>query len=250
MDIDRQVALARRLRELHTAPVLLELVNVWDVASARVVADTGAPALATASAAISACHGFDDGEGMPLALHLAAVGRICAAVDLPVTADLERGYGDVATTVSGALDAGAVGCNLEDDLCPVDEMAARVAAAVETGRQRGVPLVVNARTDVWLAPERAEVSEEERCGEAERRGAAYLAAGADCVFAIGCTDGASIARLAEVFGPGRLSLIARPGLPPRERLESLGVARLSHGPYAHRHTLDALARYAAGHDGE
>jgi 2-methylisocitrate lyase-like PEP mutase family enzyme len=142
---------AETLRNLHHAPALLELVNVWDVGSAHVVARTpGCSAIATASAAIAASHGYEDGENVPFDLHLDVLQRICSAVELPVTADLERGYGDVRATIEAAIDAGAVGANLEDDMCPVDEMSGRISEAVDAGRRRGVPLVVNARTDVYL----------------------------------------------------------------------------------------------------
>lgn len=146
-----QAERAERLRALHHSKQLLELVNVWDVASALEVASwPETTALATASAAIAASHGYEDGENIPRDLHLATIGRICAATSLPVTADLERGYDDVAATVRAGLDCGVVGANLEDDLCPVDLMTERVRAAVATGAAAGVPLVVNARTDVYL----------------------------------------------------------------------------------------------------
>lgn len=244
---DDQAQRAETLRVLHADPRLLVLVNVWDVASARTVADLpGTRALATASAAVADVHGFPDGEQIPLELHLAAVARICAATTLPVTADLERGYGDVAATIAGALAAGAVGANIEDDLCPVPEMRARVRDAVTAGRAHGIPLVLNARTCVWLR--RPEWDEGTRLREGIERGLAYLDEGADCVFAPGCTDEESIRRLVGELGPGRLSLLAVPGLPAPERLEELGVARVSHGPFAHRHILAALASYAREHD--
>jgi 2-methylisocitrate lyase-like PEP mutase family enzyme len=111
---------AEVLRRLHTDPGLLVLVNVWDVASARAVAAApGCQAVATASAAIAAAHGYPDGERIPLDLMLAAVGRIAAAVDLPITADLESGYGDVGTTIRRAVQLGVAGANLEDALCPL-----------------------------------------------------------------------------------------------------------------------------------
>ena len=234
---------AAALRSLHDARELLRLVNVWDVASARVVADVpGCRALATASAAVAAAHGYDDGERIPLELHLAVVQRICAAVGLPVTVDLERGYGHVPLSVGAAIDAGAVGCNLEDDMCPVDEMHERVSQAVAVGQARAVPIVVNARPDVYLL--RRDWPEGDKLAEARTRGLAYLDAGADCVFVPGCTDEASIAALVSAFGPGRLSLLAVPGTPAPSRLEEMGVARLSHGPYPQRHALGALADHA------
>jgi 2-methylisocitrate lyase-like PEP mutase family enzyme len=220
----------------------LELVNVWDVASARTVASTPrCEAIATASAAIAAAHGYDDGEHIPLDLHLAVLQRICAAVDLPVTADLERGYGDVSATIQAALHAGVVGANLEDAMCPAEEMCQRVAAAVEAGAAQQVALVLNARTDVYLGT--GDDDEDAKCSESIGRGRSYLEAGADCIFVPGCTDTTSIGRLVAAFGPGRLSLLAVPGVAPAAALEALGVARLSHGPYPQRHALAALAAY-------
>ncbi len=233
---------------MHLEPKLLRLVNVWDVASARVVAATpGCHALATASDAIAASHGFPDGEFIPWELHLAAIKRICAAVDLPVSADLERGYGDVAATVADALAAGAVGANLEDALCPIEEMTNRIEAAVAAGRAHGIPLLLNARTDVYLADDATPESERREAALARAR--AYLRAGADCVFVPGCTNVDTIRLLAGELGPGRLSLLAVAGCPDAHALQELGVARLSHGPYAHRHTLSALTEYARDHFG-
>lgn len=237
-----QAAKAAALRRMHQSTELLELVNVWDVASARAIAARpGTTAIATASAAIADSHGYPDGEHIPLDLHLAAVARICQVVELPVTADLERGYGDVATTIEAALDAGVVGANLEDDLCAVQEMLERVTAAVESGAARGIPLVLNARTDVYLKS--PGTREADKLAEAIRRGAAYLTAGADCIFVPGCISETSISELVSAFGPGRLSLLAVAGTPPTSRLAELGVARLSHGPYPMRHALAALAHY-------
>ena len=185
---------AEELRRLHAAPEPLVLVNVWDAASARVVAAApGCRAIATASWSIAAAHGFPDGEEIPLDAMLEAVGVVARAVDLPVTADLERGYGDAGATVARAIEAGAVGCNLEDTdgaggLRPVEEHAAAVAAARAAGEAAGVPLVINARTDVYLRV----IPPDERVVAAIERGAAYLDAGADCVFIPGVRDPATL----------------------------------------------------------
>jgi 2-methylisocitrate lyase-like PEP mutase family enzyme len=213
---------ADHLRALHEAPELLVLVNVWDAAGARTVAALEAcPALATASWAIAAAHGVADGA-LDRELMLAAVGRICAAVDVPVSADLEAGYGDAGETVARAIEAGAAGCNLEDACGPAEQHAERVGAARAAGDRAGVPIVINARTDVFLRPD-GDVA------DAEQRGLRYLGAGADCVFAIGLTDRDRIGRLGEAF-EGRLSLLASPATPPLGELAALGVARVSFGP--------------------
>ncbi len=237
---------AEVLRQLHEADQLLTLVNVWDVASARVVAQTPrCTAIATASAAIAAAHGYDDGEQMPRELVIAALERICQAVDLPVTADLERGYRDVRRTVGAALDAGVVGINLEDAMAGTATMAQRVTEAVDTGRDRGIPVVVNARTDVYLL--RSHWSPQHRLAAAAERGQHYLDAGADCVFVPGCIDPEHIKALSAQFGPRRLNLLAVPGLPDPHDLQQWGVARVSHGPYPHQHALAALGAYTLDH---
>src|SRR4051812_49788549 len=139
---------ARTLLDLHTAPEILTLPNVWDVVSATVVAGTpGVRALATASHSIAATFGYEDGENIPFDLHLDMVRRIAAAVDLPVTMDMEAGYGDAGETARRAMAAGAVGGNLEDQMKPLDEAVAAVEAVVGARRGAGVEFVLNARTD-------------------------------------------------------------------------------------------------------
>ncbi|MDT0381965.1 isocitrate lyase/phosphoenolpyruvate mutase family protein [Streptomyces sp. DSM 42041] len=244
---------AAELRRLHHDPAILVLVNAWDVASARAVAEVpGCRAVATASAAIAACHGCPDGEHIPADLMLDAVERIAAAVDLPVTADLEAGYGDVDRTIRRAVRAGVAGANLEDGMRPTAESAERVATAVRAGAAEGVPLVLNARTDCYLRGDGRPAAD--LLADATARGLAYLEAGADCVFVPGCTDEEAVAALAERFGPGRLSLLGTPGAPSPERLAELGAARVSYGPFPHRRMLGALAEEAAallgGDDGE
>lgn len=235
---------AQLLRRLHTDAELLVLVNVWDVASARAVADVrGCRAIATASAAIAAAHGYPDGEHIPVDLMLAAVGRIATAVDLPVTADLESGFGDVDTTIRRAVQAGVVGANIEDALRPLRQATALMEDAIRAAGAEGVPLVLNARTDVYLTSR--DQSSDALLAEAVRRGRAYLDAGADCIFVPGCTNPGAISALVAAFGPGRLSLLGVPGMPGPGQLQELGVARLSHGPYPHRHALAALAKQSA-----
>ena len=214
---------ADELRRLHEAPELLVLVNVWDAVSARAVAAApGCRALATASWSVAAALGMPDGEEIGRERMLAAVRTVVEAVDLPVTADLEAGYGDSGATIAGALEAGAVGCNLEDALRPVEEHAAEVAAARAAGERAGIPLVINARTDVFLSGNRD-------VEEALERGRAYAAAGGDCIFVPGVTDAATIERLVAGMG-APVSVLATPDSPPLPELERLGVARVSLGP--------------------
>src|ERR671928_1848610 len=163
---------ARTLLELHTAPEILVLPNVWDVVSAQVVAAVdGVRALATASHSIASTFGYPDGENIPLELHLDMVGRIAAAVDLPVTMDMEAGYGDPGATAARAIEAGVVGGNLEDQLKPLDDAVAAVEAVLRAGRDAGIDFVLNARTDAFVRAA-AGADRGELVAEAIRRGRA------------------------------------------------------------------------------
>src|SRR6478736_2948734 len=152
MTDDQTRSRATTLLGLHQAPELLTVVNVWDVISATVVADVeGTKALATASHSIAASYGYADGENIPVDLMIEAVGRIAAATSLPVTADLEGGYGDAAETVRKAIGVGIVGANIEDQMKPVAEATAQVEAIMKAAEAEGVPdFVLNARTDAFL----------------------------------------------------------------------------------------------------
>src|SRR5687767_11378635 len=166
-------ARARTLLDLHTAPEILVLANVWDVASAQVVAGTdGVRALATASHSIASTFGYQDGENIPLNLHLDMVGLIVAAVDLPVTMDFEAGYGDAGETTRRAIEIGVVGGNLEDQMKPLEEAVADVEAALRAGRDAGIDFVLNARTDAFIRAE-AGTPRDEQLAEAIRRGKAF-----------------------------------------------------------------------------
>jgi 2-methylisocitrate lyase-like PEP mutase family enzyme len=243
---------ADALRGLHSEPELLVLVNVWDAVSARTVAAApGCRALATASWSIAAAHGVADGENLTREQMLAAVERVARAVELPVSADLETGYGstaaEVGTTIEGAIAAGAVGCNLEDGtgdaadpLRPAAEHAERVAAARAAGERAGVPIVINARTDVFLEEVGAP---DDRVGLAVERGRAYAGAGGDCIFVPGASDPDDLRRLvAEMGAP--VSVLAVPGLPGPAELQRIGVARLSQGPGSLRVAMNALRAFA------
>ena len=147
---DATKAKGAELLRLHQDATLLTVVNVWDVISAKVVADVeGTTALATASHSIAASFGYEDGENIPLDLMLEQVGRIVDATDLPVTADLEGGYGDAAETIRRAIGLGVVGANIEDQLKPLAEAAAQVEAIMKVAEQEGVDFVLNARTDAF-----------------------------------------------------------------------------------------------------
>ena len=231
---------AAELLRLHADPELLVLVNVWDVISATVVAELpGCRALATASHSIAASHGYPDGEKIPLDLMITAIGRIASAVELPVSADLEAGYGNAGETVRKAIAAGAVGGTLEDQMKPLGEAVAAVAAAVSAGEAEGVPFVLNARTDAFLRA--GERDPADVLADAIERGQAFLAAGAACVFVPGKLAAATVASLVEGIGERKISIIAVPGSLSQAELTSLGVARVSFGPWSQRIALTAFA---------
>src|SRR3954452_626448 len=229
-------ARAAELRRLHSAPELLQVVNVWDAISARVVSDLpDTRALATASHSIAATLGYEDGEKIPLDLMLDMVGRIVRATDLPVSADLEAGYGDAGETIRRAIGVGVVGANLEDQFRPFDDAVAAVRAAVAAASAEGVPFALNARTDVFVR--NAFPTDDEKIEEAVRRGRAFLDEGATSVFVPGRLDERTVEQLVGGLGERRLSVIAVPGSPTPARLQELGVARVSYGPWTQRVAL-------------
>jgi 2-methylisocitrate lyase-like PEP mutase family enzyme len=233
-------AKASDLLRLHQDPALLTVVNVWDVISAKVVAGTtGTQALATASHGVAATLGYPDGERIPVDEMLQMCGRIATAVDLPVTADLEGGYGDAPDTIRRAIGLGIVGANIEDQLKPVAEAARQVEQIMAVAAEEGVPdFVLNARTDAFVrAGDRDPAAV---LADAVERGRAYLDAGAPVVFVPARLDEAQVTTLVDAFGPQRLTVIGVPGSLPLARLEELGVARVSYGPNAQRVAMTAL----------
>lgn len=233
MSSPQQIARAHTLRALHDRRRVLLLPNAWDAASTRMLADLGFPAIATTSGGMAWSLGHADGEQAPLEEVLAALRRMVRATPLPLTADMEAGFGQtpqaVAECIRATLDAGVVGVNLEDgirhqSLRGVDDAAGRIAAARQAAVASGVPLFINARVDAFMirrGDDPAEVFE-----DALRRAHAYLAAGADGIFPIGLSDPQVIARLcAQVDAP--VNIMAFPGLPPLAELGRLGVARVS-----------------------
>jgi 2-methylisocitrate lyase-like PEP mutase family enzyme len=243
---------AGRLRDLHVPGRPLVLPNAWDAASARLVEAADFAAVATASSAVSASLGYEDEEGTPAAEMFASIGRIARAVAVPVTADIEAGYGLSSEELTEKLlDAGAVGCNLEDTahgrggLVDAGAQCRRIAALREAGSRAGVAIVINARVDVYL---HEGGDPEGRTEEALRRGRLYLEAGADCIYPIMVTDEATITAFVEAFG-GMVNVYARPQAPPLPRLAALGVARVSFGPWLHRLAMretEAVLRDIAG----
>jgi 2-methylisocitrate lyase-like PEP mutase family enzyme len=243
--------MGRRFLELHGGPRILVLPNAWDVASARIFEEAGFPAIATSSAGVAFSLGYPDGEEIPRDEMLTAVRRMGEAVEVPVTADMEAGFGstpeEVAETARAVMDAGAVGMNLEDgvvgkadSLVDLNRQLEMIRAVLEAAKARGLPFVLNARTDIFL---HAIGPAESRAARTIERLNAYHSAGAQSLFAPGVKDKETIAQLARgVAGP--LNILATVGTPPAAELQQLGVARVSLGSGPIRATLTFLSRIA------
>ncbi|MGB9464721.1 MAG: isocitrate lyase/phosphoenolpyruvate mutase family protein [Candidatus Acidiferrum sp.] len=251
MDIKAQAEKAEKLRKLHHGPRILALPNAWDAVSARILEEVGHPAIATSSAAVAFSLGYPDGQRISREEMLNAVDRITRAVRVPVTADLESGYGktpeEIAEFTKAMVAAGAVGLNFED-VTGDDEsthvelglQVKKIRAIRETSAALGVPVVINARTDVYLMPIGPEATRFERTVE---RLSAYRDAGADCLFAPGLCDREIIARLVKAVG-APLNILVSQGCPSLDELEKMGVARASAGSSAMRAAMGAFQRVA------
>ena len=251
MDVSERKRKAEKFLAMHDGREVLLLPNVWDVASARMIEESGFGAVATTSAGIAFSLGYPDGQKISREEMLEAVARIAIAVRVPVTADVESGYGsspeDAQRTALSVIEAGAVGMNLEDapglggnQLADSSAQVEKIHAVREVAVSHGVPLVLNARTDVYLL----QVGEpSSRYDETVRRLSAYRDAGADCVFAPGVRDAATISRLVtDLRCP--LNILAGPGSPAVAELRALGVARVSLGSGPMRAAMGALRRIA------
>jgi 2-methylisocitrate lyase-like PEP mutase family enzyme len=249
MDMRMQAEKAEKFRKLHHGPRMLLLPNAWDVASACILEECGHPAIATTSAGIAYSLGYPDGQRISRGEMLEMVGRIARAVRVPVTADLEAGYGktvnEIAETVKAAIEAGAIGMNFED--VTGDDESSQVALSLqvekihairEAAASLGVPFVLNARTDIYLMPIGPEETRFERTVERLR---AYRKAGADCLFAPGVYDRDTIAKLVKAVD-GPLNILANPACPPIVELEKIGVARVSAGSGIMRAAMGAVQR--------
>jgi len=240
---------AEQLRKLHVNGPMLVLPNAWDAGSARIFVEAGFPALATTSAGIAFSLGYPDGERISRDEMLAAVARITRRIAVPITADLEAGYGReptaVAETVRRAIDAGAVGMNLEDrieekHLIDFRLAVERVRAARKAAEATGVGLVLNARTDAFEAPE---LPRDKRLAEATRRGNAFRDAGADSVFVPFVGDRGTIEQLVrQIRAP--VNILGTPNGPTLKELAALGVRRVTFGSAPMRATLGLLRRMA------
>jgi 2-methylisocitrate lyase-like PEP mutase family enzyme len=231
---------AEILRKLHQGPPILVLANAWDAASARIFEEAGFPAIATTSAGVANSLGYPDVERIPRNEMLWMVKRIAQAVSVPVTADVEAGYGDPVGTARAVLEAGAVGMNLEDS--SLDGSLADLTAQVRLIEQvrAASDIVINARTDVYLFAVGDEATRFDRTVE---RLNAYRKAGADSLFAPGVRDPETIGRLAKAVN-GPLNILATAGVPNMQKLERLGVRRVTVGSGAMRAAMGLTQRIA------
>jgi len=247
MDVRAQAEKAEQFRKLHQGPSILVLPNAWDVASARILEELGYPAIATTSAGVAFSLGYPDGQRISRDQMLEVVARIAHAVRVPVTADMEAGYGtsvkDMIETTKAVIASGAIGMNLEDvtgddESSQVDTalQVEKIRAIRKTASSLGVPFVLNARTDIYLMPIGPAETRLDRTVERLR---GYRQAGADCLFAPGVRDGETIRKLATAID-GPLNILLMPDGPSLGELEKMGVARASAGSAVMRATLSLV----------
>jgi len=237
---------AARFAALHVKGAPLLLYNAWDAGSAQAILDAGAQAIATSSWAVAEAQGYRDGEAIPMEFAEQIIARIAATVDAPVTADIEGGYseddGELADNVSRLLDLGVIGINFEDrvvkgsGLYETDRQARRIAAIRQAAERKGLALFLNARTDLFLGQGRDPA---QAVGEALERAKAYAAAGASGFFIPGLQDEALISRICDGTTLP-VNVMVMDGVPPNERLATLGVARISYGPIPYIRAMKAL----------
>ena len=251
MDTAIQRQKAEAFRKMHDRSRILVLPNAWDVASAKIFEAAGFRAVATTSSGVANSLGYPDGEAIPRDEMLAVVARIARGLEVPLSADIEAGYASdleaLKATIRAVIEAGAVGINFEDsmkgganELFPVETALARIKAVRETATAAGVPIVINARTDVFL---HAIGDKTSRFDHTVSRANAYLGAGADCVFVPGPAAAELIGKLtAAIQGP--INVMVLPGMPSAPELEKLGVARVSMGGGPARAALTEVRRVA------
>jgi 2-methylisocitrate lyase-like PEP mutase family enzyme len=248
-----QTAKSEQFHRLHIKGDPLILFNIWDAGSAKAVAEAGAKAIATGSHSVAAANGYADGQELPLDCALGNIARIAASVDVPVSLDFEGGYtsdvGELARNIKLVIDAGAVGINFEDQivggegLYSVEQQSERIAAVRSAADERGVPIFINARTDVFLKTYPAEHTREQ-LEEAVARADAYKTAGGSGLFAPGLRDAEMIRELCD-RSPLPVNIMVLPDTPSNAELAALGVARISYGPGPYRQMIEWL-RSTAG----
>lgn len=251
MNTSIQSKKAKDFLALHHDPKLLVLPNIWDPLGAKLLGSLGYPAIATASAAVAYSMGYDDGQKINFDLMLDVIRRIADSVQIPLTTDIESGYAEnpkeVAENVRQVLGAGAVGINIEDStaedspLLPINFQQERIAAVRQMAEQEGIPLVINARIDVFLSG--VAKSKSERLSETITRGKAYLEAGADCIYPITVGDIETLQQIkTEIDAP--INVYASASTAPMHELEDIGISRLSLGPGFLKASLTTMKKVA------
>ncbi|MCH7756357.1 isocitrate lyase/phosphoenolpyruvate mutase family protein [candidate division KSB1 bacterium] len=251
MDKTTQIQKAEKFLALHHEPKLLVLPNIWDPLGARLLEGLGYPAVATASAAVAYSLGYDDGQKIKFDAMLDVIERIASSVAVPMTADIERGYAEhpqeIAENIRQVMHAGAVGINFEDSsfeggpLQPIDFQCERIQAIRNMADKEGIPLVINARIDVFMRS--AEISPSEKIAETISRGKAYLDAGADCLYPIGPGDVETLKRIREET-EAPINVYASKLAASMKELAAIGISRLSLGPGLIRASLTTMRNVA------
>jgi len=237
---------AKQFAALHQKGNPVVLYNAWDAGSAAAIVEAGAKAIATSSSAVASAQGYADGENLPLDLALQILGRIVATVEVPVTVDFEGGYSEddheLASSISKLLDLGVIGINFEDRLVKgegmyrIERQAKRISAIRKAAEKKGIPLFINARTDVFLG-------QTDDVAEAIERSRAYAAAGASGFFIPGLTRDSDIRKIVEE-SPLPVNVMVMGGVSPVDKLAKLGVARVSYGPIPYSKAMGTLKRDA------
>jgi len=251
MDKTTQIQKAEKFLALHHEPKLLVLPNIWDPLGARLLEGLGYPAVATASAAVAYSLGYDDGQKIKFDAMLDVIERIASSVAVPMTADIERGYAEhpqeIAENIRQVMHAGAVGINFEDSsfeggpLQPIDFQCERIQAIRNMADKEGIPLVINARIDVFMRS--AGISRSEKIAETISRGKAYLDAGADCLYPIGPGDVETLKRIREET-EAPINVYASKLAASMKELAAIGISRLSLGPGLIRASLTTMRNVA------
>ena len=242
------------LAELHKPSDPIILFNIWDPGSAKAVTDAGAKAIATGSWSVAAAYGYADGQALPLDLAIDNIRRIVESVDVPVTLDFEGGYAEspeeLKANIARVIEAGAVGINFEDQivggegLYPIEQQSKRIRAIRDAADEAGIPLFINARTDVFLKTLPGPHTQE-HVDEALARAEAYAEAGASGLFAPGLRDVDLIRDLCR-RSPLPVNILVMPGTPSNSETAAVGVARISYGPGPYRKMIEWLKTEAAG----
>lgn len=234
--MNKQIQHANLLKNLHIKGNPLILFNIWDAGSARIIQEAGAKVIGTGSWSVAAAQGYDDGEKLPFDFVLANIQRIIASVDIPVTIDLEGGYGksptEVKENVIKIIETGAVGINFEDQivngegLYSIEDQCARIRAIREAAKHAEIPIFINARTDLFF---KTDTANNDLLENALVRASAYAESGANGFFVPGLKDAKYIEKLCE-RSPIPVNVMIMPNIPSPKQLTELGVARISYGP--------------------